>query len=139
MPKDGLVDCAMAVLAQADMKTDELAEFTAALAKAAGIGLRAVQARIAEEQRRRRHQAQQNVAAISAGDGRMVRPRPEPDGELTPIVMFLDQIFADGRDEPPMRNASGNLVEVRVREPWAMQDPLLCGPWRARLLERVRR
>src|SRR6202048_2220764 len=120
MPKDGLVDYAMALLAQAEMEADELAEFTAALAKAAGIGLRAVKERIAKEHRQR-EQAEQNAAVTSAGDGRMVRPRPEPDGELRPIVTFLDQIFAaDAREEPPMRDASGNLVEVRVREPWAM-------------------
>jgi hypothetical protein len=120
MPKDGLIDCGMAVLAQAEMEADELAQFTAALAEAAGIGLRAVKARIAKEHRKR-EQAEHRAAVTSAGDGRLVRPRPEPDGELTPIVTFLDQIFAaDGREEPPMRDASGNLVEVRVREPWAM-------------------
>ena len=52
---------------------------------------------------------------------RIIRPRPEPDGELTPTVTFLDQILAsDQREEPPMRDASGSLVEVRVREPWAL-------------------
>src|SRR3984893_12731139 len=120
MPKDGLVDYAMALLAQAEMEADELAEFTAALAKAAGIGLRAVKERIAKEHRQR-EQAEQNAAVTSAGEGRMVRPRPEPDGELRPVVTVLDHIFAaDAREEPPMRDASGNLVEVRVREPWAM-------------------
>ena len=120
MPKDGLVDYAMAILAQAEMEADELAEFATALAKAAGIGLRAVKARIAKEHRER-EQAEQKAAVTSEGDGRMVRPRPEPDGELRPIVTFLDQIFAaDAREEPPMRDGSGNLVEVRVREPWAM-------------------
>jgi hypothetical protein len=120
MPKDGLVDYAMVLLAQAEMEADELAEFTAALAKAAGIGLRAVKARIAKAQRER-EQAEQRAAVTSEGDGRMVRPRPEPDGELTPTVMLLDQIFAaDAREAPPMRDGSGNLVEVRFREPWAM-------------------
>ena len=115
-----LFDYAMAILAQAEMEADELAEFATALAKAAGIGLRAVKARIAKEHRER-EQAEQKAAMTSEGEGRMVRPRPEPDGELRPIVTFLDQIFAaDAREEPPMRDASGNLVEVRVREPWAM-------------------
>src|ERR1700730_11081339 len=120
MPKDGLVDYAMALLAQAEMEADELAEFAAALAEAAGIGLRAVKARIAKALRER-EQAEQRAAVTSEGDGRMVRPRPEPDGELTPVVTFLDQILAaDAREEPPMRDGSGNLVEVRFREPWAM-------------------
>ena len=52
---------------------------------------------------------------------RILRPRPEPDGELTPIVTFLDHVLgADPREEPPMRDVSGDLVEVRVREPWAL-------------------
>jgi hypothetical protein len=38
---------------------------------------------------------------------------------LLPTVTFLDEILAsDKREEPPMRDAAGNLVEVRVREPW---------------------
>ena len=78
---------------------------------------RAVMARIAK-QRRAREQADRKAAMASA-DGRIIRPRPEPDGELLPTVTFLDQILAsDLREEPPMRDASGNLVEVRVREPW---------------------
>ena len=56
-------------------------------------------------------------------DDRIVRPRPEPDGELTPIVTFLDQLLgADPQEEPPMRDVSGSLVEVRVREPWALHS-----------------
>jgi len=59
----------------------------------------------------------------SGADGRLIRPRPEPDGELTPIVTFLDDFLAaDSREEPPMRDVSGRLVEVRVREPWALHQ-----------------
>ena len=75
--------------------------------------------RIFLDQRRAREQADRKAAMASAADGRIIRPRPEPDGELLPIVTFLDQTLAsDLREEPPMRDASGNLVEVRVREPW---------------------
>jgi len=57
----------------------------------------------------------------SGGDGRLIRPRPEFDGELLPTTKFLDEVLAsDQREEPPMRDASGNLVEVRVQEPWAL-------------------
>jgi hypothetical protein len=120
MPRDGLIDNAMEFLAQAEMEADELAEFAAALAEAAGIGLRPVKARVAKAQRERK-QAEQRAAVTSEGDGRMVRPRPESDGELTPTVTYLDlTLAADEREEPPMRDASGKLVEVRVREPWAM-------------------
>jgi hypothetical protein len=119
-PAGGIMDHAMATLAVSEMEADELADFAATVAKTANIGVRAVMARIAKE-RREREQAAQKAAMASGADGRIVRPRPEPDGELTPIVTFLDQLFAaDHREEPPMRDASGNLVEVRVREPWAL-------------------
>ena len=49
--------------------------------------------------------------------------RPEPDGELTPTVTFVDELLAsDKSEEPPMRDASGELVEVRVQEPWALHE-----------------
>jgi hypothetical protein len=54
-------------------------------------------------------------------DGRIIRPRPEPDGELLPIVTFLDDVLvADQSEEPPMRNASGALVQVEVNQPWSL-------------------
>ena len=119
-PADGVVDYAMAILATTEMEADELADFAATVAKAAHIGVRAVMARIAKE-RREREQAQRKADVASGADGRIIRPRPEADEELTPTVTFLDQILAsDQREEPPMRDASGNLVEVRVREPWEL-------------------
>lgn len=119
-PRDGLIDYAMAMLATADMEADELADFATTVAKAAGIGVPAVMARITKEHRVR-EQAQRQAAAASRNDGRIIRKRPERDGELTPTVTFLDQVLAaDQREEPPMRDASGNFVEVRVREPWAL-------------------
>ena len=61
------------------------------------------------------------MAAEAEADGRIVRPRPEADGELGPTLDFLDQVLAaDQSKEPPMRDAFGILVEVRVREPWNM-------------------
>ena len=81
-PVDGLIDYAMAILATAEMEPDELADFAATVAKAASIGVRAVMARIAKE-RREREQAQRKAAVASGADGRIIRPRPEPDGELT--------------------------------------------------------
>jgi hypothetical protein len=119
-PVDGLIDYAMAILATTEMEADELADFAATVAKTKGIGVRAVMARIAKE-RREREQAQRKKVLASGGDGRLIRPRPEPDGELLPTTKFLDEVLAsDQREEPPMRDASGNLVEVRVQEPWEL-------------------
>jgi hypothetical protein len=119
-PADGIVDYAMAIFAASEMEADEVADFAAVVAKIADVGVAAVKARITKE-RREREQAERKAAIERGADGRIVRPRPEPDGELTPVVTFLDQLFAaDPSEEPPMRDASGNLVEVRVREPWAL-------------------
>ena len=110
----------MAILAMTDMEADELEDFVAAVAKTAGVGVRAVNARIAKD-RRQREQAKRKATLASGGDGRVTRPCPAPDGELLPTTKFLDEVLAsDQREEPPMRDASGNLVEVRVREPWAL-------------------
>ena len=105
-----------------ELEPDELADFTVSIAKAAGIGVRAVMARISKE-RRERDRAQRKATISQRSNDRIVRPRPEPDGELTPTVAFLDQVLgADPQEEPPMRDVSGNLVEVRVREPWALHS-----------------
>jgi hypothetical protein len=119
-PSDGLIDYAMSILASSEMEADELAEFAATVAKSAKISVRAVNARIAKERQERENAQRQAIMATGMDEG-LIRPRPEPDGELTPIVTFLDQLLAqDQREEPPMRDASGKLVEIRVREPWAL-------------------
>jgi hypothetical protein len=110
------VDAALAIEAASEMEADELADFAAAVAKAANVGVRAVNAKIAKNRKEREQRTRRREMAAQA-DGRIIKPRPEPDGELTPVVTFLDQLLAkDTAVEPPMRDATGNLVEVRVRE-----------------------
>ena len=119
-PVDGLIDYAMAILATAEMEPDELEDFVATVVKATGIGVRAVKARAAKE-RRDREEAERKNTLASGKDGRLIRPRPEPDEELLPMTKFLDEVLAsDQREEPPMRDASRDLVEVRVQEPWTL-------------------
>ena len=118
----GIVDDAMAILAISELEPDELAGFAATVANAAGIPVSAVKARMAKQQRERAR-AQRQAALHAEADGRIVRDRPEPDGELTPTVTFVDELLAsDKSEEPPMRDASGDLVEVRVQEPWALHE-----------------
>lgn len=115
---DGVVDFAMTILANAELEADELVDFVRTVAQIAKTNIRAVNARIAKA-RREQEQVRRNAASDFTADNRLVRPRPKPDGELTPTVTFLDQVLAaDPSEEPPMRDASGNLVDVRVREPW---------------------
>ena len=74
-----------------------------------------------KKERAEREAEKRKASIASNADGRIVRPRPEPDGELLPVVTFLDEVLAaDQGQEPPMRNVSGGFVEVQVREPWAL-------------------
>ncbi len=119
-PAGSIVDLAMAILASAEMEADEHADFCATVAKSADVPVTAVKAR-ARKERQERDKSQRLAAMASGDDTRIIRDRPRPDDELTPTVTFLDQLLAsDPREEPPMRNASGHLVEVQVREPWAL-------------------
>ena len=121
-PPDAVVDYAMEILTNTELEVDELEDFAATVSKAAKVGMRAVKARINKQQRENESASRKATMAANA-DGRIVRDRPEPDGELLPTVEFLDQVLAsDQRKQPPMRDASGNLVEVQVREPWELHQ-----------------
>jgi hypothetical protein len=98
-PVDGLVDYAMTILAVTEMEADELTEFVAAVAKKADVGMRAVNARITKD-RRDREQAKRKAALASGGDGRLIRPRPQPDGELQPTTKFLMRFSRPTRRAP---------------------------------------
>ena len=118
----GVVDEAMAILAISELEPDELASFAVTVANAADISVSAVKARVAKQQRERAR-AQRQADLHAEADGRIVRLRPELDGELTPTVTFVDELLAsDKSEEPPMRDASGELVEVRVQEPWSLHE-----------------
>lgn len=121
-PGAGTVDRAMAILAQADIEEDEIDGFAKFVAEAVGIGVRPLKSRIKKESTERAAEARSaSMQAKVEADGRIVRPRPETDGELTPTVTFLDEVLAnDQGEEPPMRNASLALVRVEEKEPWAL-------------------
>jgi hypothetical protein len=119
-PADAMVDHALAILARAELEDDEVEEFVKHVSKAANVGVRALTKRVKKD-RAARHAEKQRDSMGSSTDGRIIRPRPEPDGELLPIVTFVDEILAaDENEEPPMRNASGAFVQVEVKQPWAL-------------------
>jgi hypothetical protein len=119
-PGSGTVDQAVAILAQAEIEADELDEFIRFVSKTVGAGIRPLRARIKKERAERKDSRDAPFKSIA--DARIVRPRPEPDGELLPIVSFLDEVLAnDQSEEPPMRDASGAIVQVEEKEPWALQ------------------
>jgi hypothetical protein len=119
-PVEGMVDYALAILAKAELEEDELEQFIAHVAKTAKVGIRAVTIRF--KAYREKQKAEKRKAAMAeTGDGRIVRPRPQLDEELSPTVIFLDELLANvNSDEPPMRNAGGAIVRVEDKEPWAL-------------------
>jgi hypothetical protein len=111
----GTVDDAMAILAEAELEDDEIDEFAKLVSKTIGVGIRSLKARI-KKQRSERAAGARNASMESQADGRIVRPRPEPNGELSPVVSFLEEVLSnDKSEEPPMRNASGGLVRVEEK------------------------
>lgn len=117
-PNSGTVDHAITILALAEIEEDELDAFAMLVSKTAGVGLRAVKTRFKKARAVRETQARTASMEVRA-DGRIIRPRPERDGELLPIVMFLDDVLAkDPSEEPPMRNASRAIARVEEKEPW---------------------
>jgi hypothetical protein len=116
----GSVDDAMAILAGAELEDDEVDEFAKFVSGKTKAGIRTLQARIKKQRAERKAEARKASMEAKA-EGRIIRPRPDPDGELTPTVSFLDELLTDnGSEEPPMRNASGALVRVEEKEPWAL-------------------
>ncbi|MET4296682.1 hypothetical protein ABIB06_007473 [Bradyrhizobium sp. LB8.2] len=117
---DGSIDDAMAILAHAELEADEDDQFAEFVADKTKTSVRSVRARSKKEREERRAKAAEASMEAKA-DGRMILPRPEPYGELTPTVSFLDEVLAkDASQEPPMRDASGALVRVEEKEPWAL-------------------
>jgi hypothetical protein len=117
-----VVDVLCAVVPHADIEADELSGLIATVAKQAKVGVRAIQARLRAEQARRdaakRKAAQDHRIAL---DKRLVYPLPPSDGERGPIIRLVDEtLAADQSAEPPMRDAAGNLVEVRTIKPWGL-------------------
>lgn len=117
---DATVDHAMEILSRTEIEEDELSAFVKLVSKTTGVREKPIKDRVRKEQNTRAVQA--NQASMEAeAEGRIVRPRPEPDGELTPVVSFLDEVLAEAKgDEPPMRNAVGALVRVEYKQPWAL-------------------
>ena len=110
----------MLILAQAELEEDELDEFATFVSETSGAGIRTLRARIKKERAERGRSGTRTFMEAKA-DGRIVLPRPEPDGELLPIVILLDDVLSNDKStEPPMRNASGAIVRVEEKEPWAL-------------------
>lgn len=122
VPGGGTVDHGMAILAQAELEDDEVDEFAKLVSETAEAGIRPVRSRIKKERQERGAKARNTALDAEAkADGRIIRPRPEPDGELVPTTTFLDDVLVnDPSEEPPTRDVSGAIVRVQEKEPWAL-------------------
>ena len=105
--------------AAADLEVDETQQLIAEAARISGHGVRVVAKRLADD-RRARDQKRRKERAEARGDPeaghRLVRPAPPPDGRRTEVVEEIDEaLAANATDQPPMRDRTGALVEVRVQ------------------------
>lgn len=129
-PQKHVVDILSSLVPQAELEADELNELVAAAAAKNGkIGRWVILARLKTE-RIRREQAAMRAAheEETLADGRLLALLPPPDGALTKVVEFVDEtLTADKSEEPPMRDASAAIVEVRVREPWGLHQFVATG------------
>lgn len=117
-----VVDELCAILPQAEIEADERTSLIAAVAAKAKVGVRVIQARLKEEEKRRIAAKQARVHEQRlACESRPTYPLPPADAERGPIIRLVDDaLAADLSEEPPMRDASGALVAVRMREPWGL-------------------
>ena len=117
-----VVDVLCAMVGQAEIEADEMAGLIAAAAAKAKTGIRPIQARLKAEHARlaaarRQAQHEQKVAR----DNRLTQPLPPSDGARTPVIEIVDEALAsDPSEEPPMRDATGNIIEVRTIAPWGL-------------------
>ena len=117
-----VVDVLCDMVGQAEIEADEIVGLIAAAAAKAKIGVRPIQARLKAERARlaaarRQAQHEQQVAR----DSRLTQPLPPSDGARTPVIKVVDEALAgDPSEEPPMRDATGNIIEVRTIAPWGL-------------------
>jgi hypothetical protein len=129
-PQKHVVDILSSLVPRAELEADELNELVAAAAAKNGkIGPRVILARLKTE-RIQREQAATRAAheEETLADRRLLALLPPSDGALTKVVEFVDEtLTADKSEEPPMRDALGAIVEVRVREPWGLHQFVATG------------
>ena len=105
--------------ATSDLEVDETQQLIAGAARISGHGVRVVAKRLADDRRARDQKRRQERAAAEAireAGHRLVRPAPPPDGRRTEQVEEIDEaLAANATDQPPMRDRTGALVEVRVQ------------------------
>ena len=110
------VDVFVANLFRAHLEPDEHAELREHVKKRAGVGLRQIDQRIKAAKEARAKKEAERAEAAAPSDGRVSFSVPADDAEMTAVMKRIDQRLSEVQDaEPPMRNASGALIEIRER------------------------
>ena len=116
------IDVFMANLFRARLEPDELEELRHYVAKRAGVGVRQIDRRMKAACEARAKTEADRAAAAMPFDGRITFPVPEDDAEMTAVMKRIDEVLCKVKDpEPPMRNSSGALCEVRTRRPLGLR------------------
>src|SRR5215510_10118405 len=89
----------------------ELQEFVKFVSDKTKVGIQATKARIKKDRAERVAEARAASMAAEA-DGRIIRDRPEPDGELTPTVSFLDEVLTADRSGAADAECVGSTCAV---------------------------
>ena len=117
-----VVDVLCTMVGQAQIEADEMVRLIAVTAAKTKTGVRSIQARLKAEQARldaARRKAEHDE--VVAGDCRLTQPLPPSNGARTPVINVVDEALAsDSSEEPPIRDATGNIVEVRTVAPWGL-------------------
>jgi hypothetical protein len=110
------VDVLVANLHRARLEPDELNQIKKMVAERAGAGVRDINARIKAANEGRAKNEAERADANRPVDERVVFPVPAQNAELTPVMQRIDSALSAVKGpEPPMRNSSGALCEIRTR------------------------
>jgi hypothetical protein len=118
---DGLAERFVNFVLGGDLDEDEVEQLRDIVSNRAGIGKRALNAKLKGAQREHAARLAGEERERRLADRTDPRPRlaaPLPDAERLPILTAIDDVLAGLQEsEPPMRDAEGYPTEVRCRAP----------------------
>ena len=123
--KTAVVDELERLVLEAHLEPDEVDHIVGVAHEISGAKLQPLRARLKQAKvRRAREEAEEQARQQATTPATRIRlEAPRQDDERTPVLHTLDEVLgAVDEPEPPMRNADGVMVEVRVRRPWGLHQ-----------------
>jgi hypothetical protein len=115
-PRGMAVDVLIENLFLAHVESDELYSLLEFVAERTGLGPKEINARIKNAREMHAKKNAERRSATEPLDERVSVPAPAPNGEMTRVLEIIDNVLCGvGGDKPPMRDAYGNLCEIRER------------------------